>query len=155
MESLQTPPITWAKILQIAQNMHSVLICFCCCYVVSWSGEVTYVMMTHCWPFVMGIYRSPVSGFPSQRDSNADLWCFYDVSPRKQLNKYSSGRCSKTPWRLYGITVMLDQNPSGLLRWCWSNRMIALTHLPLDKMAAISQTKLSETFSWMTIFIFW
>ena len=69
MESLQTPPITCTKILRIAQNMHSVVICFCCCYVVSWSGEVTYVMMTS-WNenafhitgplFVMGIYRSPV-----------------------------------------------------------------------------------------------
>ena len=30
-----------------------------------------------------------------------------------------------------------------------------LTHLPLDKMAAISQAIFSDAFSWMKIFIFW
>ena len=30
-----------------------------------------------------------------------------------------------------------------------------LTYLPLDKMAAISQTILSDVFSWMKIFVFW
>ena len=31
----------------------------------------------------------------------------------------------------------------------------ALTHLPFNKMAAISQTIFSDAFSWMKIFIFW
>ena len=31
----------------------------------------------------------------------------------------------------------------------------SLTHLPLDKMAAISQTILSDGFSWMKNFVFW
>ena len=30
-----------------------------------------------------------------------------------------------------------------------------LTHFPLDKMAAISQTIFSDTFSWMKSFVFW
>ena len=30
-----------------------------------------------------------------------------------------------------------------------------LTHLPLDKMAAISQTILSDAFLWMKSFVFW
>ena len=30
-----------------------------------------------------------------------------------------------------------------------------LTHLPLDKMATISQTILSDAFSWMKSFVFW
>ena len=33
--------------------------------------------------------------------------------------------------------------------WC------VLTHLPLDKMAAISQTIFSDAFSWMTSFVLW
>ena len=30
-----------------------------------------------------------------------------------------------------------------------------LTHLPLDKMAAISQTIFSDAYSWMKHFVFW
>ena len=30
-----------------------------------------------------------------------------------------------------------------------------LTHLPVDKMAAISQTLISDAFSWMKSFVFW
>ena len=30
-----------------------------------------------------------------------------------------------------------------------------LTHLPLDKMAAILQTMFSDAFSWMKSFVFW
>ena len=33
--------------------------------------------------------------------------------------------------------------------------MSCLTHLPLDKMAAISQMTFSTTFSWMRSFVFW
>ena len=32
---------------------------------------------------------------------------------------------------------------------------VSLTHLPLDKMAAISQTISSDAFWWMKIFVFW
>ena len=38
-----------------------------------------------------------------------------------------------------------------LLIWHWSLR---LTHLPLDEMAAISQTIFSDPFLWMKIFVF-
>ena len=35
--------------------------------------------------------NSPVTGdFPSQRTSNAELWCFFDVGESKWLNKMSS-----------------------------------------------------------------
>ena len=36
-----------------------------------------------------------------------------------------------------------------------SEWMIQLTHLPLDKMAPISQTMFSDAFSWMKSFVFW
>ena len=38
-------------------------------------------------------------GFPSQRDSDADLWCFFVVSLNKLLNKHSIARQCETPWR--------------------------------------------------------
>ena len=41
-----------------------------------------------------------------------------------------------------------------LLAWHWV-LVIELTHLPLDKMAAISQTIFSKAFSWMKSFVFW
>ena len=36
-----------------------------------------------------------------------------------------------------------------------TNKWNGLTHLPLDKMAAISQTIFSDAFSWMKSFLFW
>ena len=41
----------------------------------------------------------PVTGrFPSQRASNADLWCSFDVRLNKVLNKQSNGWWIETPW---------------------------------------------------------
>ena len=42
-------------------------------------------------------------------------------------------------------------------RWNWGGDAIhkALTHLPLDIMAAFSQTIFSDAFSWMKSFVFW
>ena len=37
----------------------------------------------------------------------------------------------------------------------WHGYISALTHLPLDKMAAFSQTIFSDAFSWMKFFAFW
>ena len=37
----------------------------------------------------------------------------------------------------------------------WQFSTLTLTHLPLDKMAAILQTTVSNTFSWMKKFDFW
>ena len=36
------------------------------------------------WPFVRG-EPSIISGFPSQRASNAELWCFFYVVPKKNV----------------------------------------------------------------------
>ena len=40
-------------------------------------------------------------------------------------------------------------------QWMWPRRMIFLTHLPTDKLGAISQTTLSSAFSWMKSLVFW
>ena len=37
----------------------------------------------------------------------------------------------------------------------WPIITLLSTHLPLDKMAAFSQTIFSDAFSWMKIFVFW
>ena len=42
----------------------------------------------------------------------------------------------------------------GLAEWWASAARDMLTHLPLDKMAAVSQTIFSDAFSWMKIFVF-
>ena len=70
------------------------------------------------WPFVRGIHRQPVDspdkgpvpatgGFPWQRASDAELWCFFEVSPNKLLSKHSNGRWSETSWRWCVISVTL------------------------------------------------
>ena len=38
---------------------------------------------------------------------------------------------------------------------CLYFRQMPLTHIPLVKMAAVSQTVFSDSFSWMRSFVFW
>ena len=45
------------------------------------------------------------------------------------------------------ICSAVDWHASCLIKWCGD--LMCLTHLPLDKMAAISQTIFWEAFSWM------
>ena len=55
-------------------------------------------------------------------------------------------------------SVMRSFNVFLLLAWIssWTNNPLAdLTHLSLDKMAAISQTTFSNASSWMRTFVFW
>ena len=56
----------------------------------------------------LGVGNPPViSGFPSQRASNTDLWCSFAVSLNKLLNKQSiDQRFQTTPWRSFGVDVM-------------------------------------------------
>ena len=49
-------------------------------------------------------------------------------------------------WAPYNSTIRYFQQYLGIP---------ALPHLPLDKMAAISQTTFSKAFSWMKSFVFW
>ena len=46
-------------------------------------------------------------GFPWQKDSNADLWCFVVVSLNKLLNKHSIERQSETPWWSFDVAEMV------------------------------------------------
>ena len=49
------------------------------------------------------------SGFPSQRDSNMDLWCFFVVSLNKLLNKHSIDQLFRMPWQSFDVTVMIQK----------------------------------------------
>ena len=66
-------------------------------------------------------------GFPSQRTSDAELWCFSDVSPNKLLNKQASCRCFDAPWGSCDITVMAFVCATNFSRNQW--QLNVLTHL--------------------------
>ena len=46
--------------------------------------------------------------FPSQWDSNADLWCSFVVILNKLLNKHSIDRYFETSWQTFDVAVMLS-----------------------------------------------
>ena len=69
------------------------------------------------------------SGFPSQRASKAELWCFLLCLPEQPTEQ------------TFELPVIWDA--------------MTLTHWGRDKMDAISQTTFSNTFSWMKIFESW
>ena len=51
--------------------------------------------------------QSVIGGFPSQRASNAALWCSCVVSLNKRLSKHSIDRWFETPWRSFDAAVIL------------------------------------------------
>ena len=53
------------------------------------------------------------------------------------------------------IKIVIGSFKKPILAWGQEVIISALTHLSLDKMAAILQTVFSDAFSWMKIFIFW
>ena len=57
-----------------------------------------------------GEYSPVTGGFPSQRDNNADLWCFFVVSLNKLLNKHSIDRLFETPSPPFSVAVMRHVN---------------------------------------------
>ena len=63
--------------------------------------------------------------FPSQRASNADLWCYFIVSPNKQIKKTRLARNSRrydghltSPWCFFLITTVL--------KWCF---VVIISHI--------------------------
>ena len=46
-----------------------------------------------------------IGGFPSQRASNADIWCFFNVSPKNLSNQHWRDRWSETPRLSCDLTV--------------------------------------------------
>ena len=51
--------------------------------------------------------------FPSQRYSNAKLWCFFYVNPNKLLCKHSNGGLSAAPWHSCDVSVINIKCPTG------------------------------------------
>ena len=84
-----------------------------------------------------------------------DFWCFYS----SEITSWHWCISMIIPFHFlqYGSPLLSSQvilcPASG-----WdikSQGPLVLTHLPLDKMAAISQTTFSNAFSWMKSFVFW
>ena len=91
------------------------------------------------WPFVWGIHRSPVNSPHKGQWRGALMFSLIYVWINGWENNPEAGdfRCYRAH---YDVIVMSP---------------ITLTHLPLDKMAAISQMIFSDAFSWMKSFVFW
>ena len=54
----------------------------------------------------------------------------------------------------FGPTALMFDNKKALVQVMGRWQAITLTYLPLDKMAAISQTTFSDAFLWMKMFVF-
>ena len=107
--------------------------------------------------------------FPTQRPVTRSFNVFFDLRLNKPLSKQSWGwwfeTLSRSLWRhrnggaFFRSYINDNKNVSymrshkkRLLVWLWKN---LLTHLPLEKMAAVSQTIFSDAFSCMKSFAFW
>ena len=120
--------------------------------------------------------NSPVPGeFPAQRPVTRSFDVFFDLHPNKRLSKQSWGWWSETPssslwrhrngwsclWVPYMRVTLCQSMNCGAIRHeiiTWSIACIyiyALTHLPLEKMAAISLRIFTYAFSWMKSYVSW
>ena len=80
------------------------------------------IMKTSCYENVFHItghlWGNPppvMSGFPSQRSSNTELWCFFVLSLNKLLNKQSSCWWFERPWSSCDISV------TDGCHWMWQH----------------------------------
>ena len=48
--------------------------------------------------WLQALFRGIHQWFPPQRASDADIWCFFDVSPNNLFNRHLSGLWPDTPW---------------------------------------------------------
>ena len=105
-------------------------------YVMDWCGQATNHCLSKCWPRFVSPY-----GVPRKGESYFNLTCitFWSIPSAGQGSQHY---LFKSTYGVHWVVKQLQQ------RW-------ALTHLPLDKMATISQTTFSEAFWWMKIFVFW
>ena len=63
--------------------------------------------------------NSPANGeFPSQRASNAELSCVFDVSQSKFLSKRSNGRLPGTPWCSCDVSLMKHRGICRYMHVC-------------------------------------
>ena len=69
-----------------------------------WPETPSRSLWRHC--SVGEMHRSPV--FPSQTNSNIELWCcdFFVVGPNELMRKRSSCLWFDTPWNPYDVTIM-------------------------------------------------
>ena len=70
-------------------------------YMILWHGK------TSAW---LSLYEGNLrvtGGFPSQRDRNAELWCFLSVCPNKMFDKQSSCQWFQMPWSSCNVAVMM------------------------------------------------
>ena len=59
-------------------------------------------------------------------------------------------------WSALGLTMRVCIRENGqIMVKCHFFMLNHLTHLPMDKMAAVSQAIFSDAFSWMKCFVFW
>ena len=101
---------------------------FICCWLYRYIYSKTCDNTPRVSPWDIGDFRIDIdsiryrskSGFPSQRNSGADLWKFLAVCLDKLLNKQSSFRWFEKPWRACDFTVMLHwYNTIGSLQSSW------------------------------------
>ena len=117
--------------------------------------------------------NSPVTGeFPTQRPVTRSFDVFFDLCLNKRLCKQSWGLWFETPsrslWRQRNDHVWIRRGfakpPFGVMTWV-SNCIqyfdfgrnycpTPLAHWGRDKMAVVSQTTLSNAFSWMKMLEF-
>ena len=102
-------------------------------------------------PTLLSLYEGnpPVTGgFPSQRPATRSIDVFDDVGLHKLFSKQSRCRWFETPWlSLWRQCHERMAVPSHTWHHSHSIRLCSLTNRGRDKMAAISQTTLSNVFS--------
>ena len=77
----------------------------------------------------------------------------YIISPIRHLGP-AVGNLQCVPCISSTLFASMCNKINSLWPGCWP-ALLQLTHLSLDKMAAILQTIFSNAFSWMTSFVFW
>ena len=110
------------------------------------------------WPFVRGIHRSPVNSPHKGQWRGALMFSLICVWINDWVNNREAGdlRCYRAHYDVIvmGYSCASCQDNRHIVVWlfimCRQSRFV-LTHLPLEKMAVISQTM----FLWMKSFVFW
>ena len=107
------------------------------------------------WPFVRGIHRSPVNS-PHKGQWRRALFSLICTWINGWVNNREAGDLRRHRTH-YDVIVMIVATNSWKRPQLYMAELppTSSTHLPLDKMAAISQTIFSGAFSWMKSFVFW
>ena len=109
-------------------------------YVIKWKHIPRY------WPFVRGIHRSPVNSQHKGQWRGALMFSLICARINAWVNNREAGDLRRYRDH-YDVIVMLGKR--GPNRVMLIQGLCSLTHWGRDKMAAVSQTTLSNAFSWM------